>query len=200
LLHIIVLGEYNILSLTKDNDRKINLIGKKFGKLVVVAEGKTKNRHAHWLCRCSCGKEKEICGNTLRRGEAKSCGCLRKSPNCRWKGHKKISGAYWYAIKDGAKRRKINFDLSIEDAWSQYEIQNGKCALSGQSIDFIRHKNAGEQTASLDRKKSDEGYHKDNIQWVHKKINSMKLKMSDAEFIGWCQKVISNEQFDCTSL
>ena len=30
-----------------------------------------------WLCRCACGKEKEIHGKFLRAGRTRSCGCLK---------------------------------------------------------------------------------------------------------------------------
>ena len=56
----------------------IDLTGKRFGRLLVVEKSESKNGYAAWLCRCDCGNEKIISGNELRKGKAKSCGCLRK--------------------------------------------------------------------------------------------------------------------------
>ncbi|WP_461241074.1 hypothetical protein [Paucilactobacillus sp. N302-9] len=58
----------------------INLIGQTFGRLTVVArsEKKTKDGNLHWLCRCSCGHLTTVNGYRLRRGDTKSCGCLRR--------------------------------------------------------------------------------------------------------------------------
>jgi len=39
---------------------------------------KNKRKLIHWLCRCDCGVEKWICGQTLRLGTTKSCGCLNR--------------------------------------------------------------------------------------------------------------------------
>ena len=48
------------------------------------------------------------------------------------------------------------------------------------------------QTASLDRIDSTKGYSKDNIQWVHKDINCMKMDFSQQYFIDLCVKVAKN--------
>ena len=56
----------------------LNLKGKRFGKLVAVkCVGHVgKSRHLSWLCKCDCGREKVVLGNSLIRGDTKSCGCL----------------------------------------------------------------------------------------------------------------------------
>lgn len=56
----------------------IDLTGKKFNRLIVKERVIiTNNRHSYWLCVCECGKEKIICGDGLRSGSTKSCGCLK---------------------------------------------------------------------------------------------------------------------------
>ncbi len=58
----------------------IDLTGQQFGKLTVIRRSDHSDRHGLlWLCRCDCGKEKEISGCLLRAGKIKSCGCLRKN-------------------------------------------------------------------------------------------------------------------------
>lgn len=53
-------------------------------KLTVLYEDKeyTKNRKIlnspHWLCKCECGNVITIKGQSLRNGNTKSCGCLKK--------------------------------------------------------------------------------------------------------------------------
>lgn len=59
---------------------KLNLIGQRYGKLIVIKEverhyqqsGKPVRR---WLCKCDCGNEKVIYQSSLRSGNTKSCGC-----------------------------------------------------------------------------------------------------------------------------
>lgn len=77
------------------------------------------------------------------------------------------------------------FEITIQDAWNKFVSQNGLCAISGESLCFSV-KNC---TASLDRIDNSKHYSVDNIQWVHKTINVMRMDLSVDEFIEWCKKV-----------
>lgn len=60
-----------------------DITGQRFGRLLVVEfHSKTQWKHHHlsqWLCRCDCGNNVVVAGANLRRGNTKSCGCLRKA-------------------------------------------------------------------------------------------------------------------------
>ena len=56
----------------------IDLTGQKFGRLLVIERGPIRNKRIYWKCKCDCGNEVEVAGQELRRGNTKSCGCLRK--------------------------------------------------------------------------------------------------------------------------
>ena len=51
-----------------------DIIGKRFGRLTVLAH----EQHNIWLCECDCGQYCYARTGTLKSGEKKSCGCLRK--------------------------------------------------------------------------------------------------------------------------
>lgn len=56
---------------------KTDLAGKAYGRWTVIREaGRDRHRKVLWLCRCTCGTEKTVVGDKLRRGLTKSCGCL----------------------------------------------------------------------------------------------------------------------------
>ena len=57
--------------------KKLELIGEKFGKLSVIAEGERKAGRTNWVCRCECGGEVTVGVGSLRSGNSKSCGCSR---------------------------------------------------------------------------------------------------------------------------
>lgn len=59
----------------------LNLIGQRFGKLVVIEKAESKNKQTRWLCQCDCGNTKIAVGVQLKRGRIKSCGCLVKEKN-----------------------------------------------------------------------------------------------------------------------
>lgn len=57
----------------------IDLTGQRFGRLVVLARATDKQyKRPHWICKCDCGNQKIIHGDSLRGGLTQSCGCLQK--------------------------------------------------------------------------------------------------------------------------
>ena len=61
--------------------KTINIVGCRFGRLVVTAEsGRTKGKWGRiaWKCQCDCGNTAIITGKLLKNGESASCGCLRR--------------------------------------------------------------------------------------------------------------------------
>jgi hypothetical protein len=56
--------------------KRLNLIGERFGKLVVKGDaGATKHGHSQWHCKCDCGTELVVARTELRSGDTMSCGC-----------------------------------------------------------------------------------------------------------------------------
>lgn len=65
-----------------------DLTGMKFGRLTVIKMfGKNSNGKITWLCKCDCGNECVVIGNSLKTGNTKSCGCFRKEiTSAKYKG------------------------------------------------------------------------------------------------------------------
>lgn len=121
---------------------------------------------------------------------------MKGSKNRLWTGYEGISGTYFSGIKKSAKERSIEFNITIEFIWDLLIKQNKKCALSGVDIDMYpyNYKMIDKKgiTASLDRIDSSKGYFEDNVQWVHKTINHMKMALPQNEFIEWCKLISEN--------
>jgi hypothetical protein len=102
--------------------------------------------------------------------------------------HHTIPSRYFYSLYNGATRRNIEFNITIDQIWVKFEQQEKKCAISGLNINFPEFgQKATSQTASIDRINSDIGYIIDNIQWVHKDINKMKWELSQDRFLELCR-------------
>ncbi len=57
--------------------RKIDLTGKRFGRLTVMRDtGKRLRNSVVWECKCDCGMKSEVITENLKRGSTKSCGCI----------------------------------------------------------------------------------------------------------------------------
>lgn len=171
-----------------------NLIGQRFGRLVVIQQipKKTKSYNARWwLCKCDCGNFTETITHSLTNGSTFTCGCSRFGENShQWKGYKCISGKFWSLLKHSAQRRHIKVEISKEYAYSVLEKQKFTCALTGVPIQIhVRNKS---NSASIDRIDSTKGYVNNNIQWVHKRVNKMKMEYDQKEFIDWCKKVVEH--------
>ncbi len=54
-----------------------DLVGKRFGKLVVIQYAGKQNGMHRWTCRCDCGKKTVVGQTLLQSGKTKSCGCSR---------------------------------------------------------------------------------------------------------------------------
>jgi len=58
-----------------------NLVGKKFGKLAVIAEEEKRSKAGRviWTCQCDCGNICSVESNRLTTYNTTSCGCLKGS-------------------------------------------------------------------------------------------------------------------------
>lgn len=164
---------------------KQNLIGKKFGKLVVIGEAPYRKTDPgpYWKCKCECGKITEVKTRSLIGGITKTCGSISHQ----WKGYEEISGRYYSHLKSGARQRDIIFSITLEEMWNEFISQNRRCFFTGELLTFGQN-----GTASLDRIDSSMGYVKGNVQWVHKDINKMKNAFSVERFIELCQLVATH--------
>lgn len=65
------------IKLKRKTERQNHLVGKKFGKLIVVASTeKRKNGSIVWDCLCECGNHKMVPTHLLTSNHTQSCGCL----------------------------------------------------------------------------------------------------------------------------
>jgi len=176
-----------------------DISGQRFGKLVALNYAETINKQRRYLCKCDCGNQKVLMRKLLVKGDTTSCGCDWIKSNVKhpsWRGCGDIPLDFFTTIKRGAKQRNIEFDITIESIWNLLLHQNKKCALSGLDIKFsqIRKNRTLQTTCSLDRIDSRRGYVDGNIQWVHKKINIMKNKLLDKDFIYFCLMVANKNK------
>lgn len=181
--------EYYQIKRTRKQNKTLK-IGQKFGLLTLIKENGRSNNDCgiRWLCKCECGQEVTVPQSRLKNNRVKSCGCWRKrKQNHLWKGYCGVSGSRITDIKIRAKKRNLAFDLTPKFLWDLYIDQNKKCAITGQEIDL-------DSEGSIDRIDSSKGYTKDNVWWVIKNINKMKLDFSLQEFISLCELVVTNKE------
>src|ERR1700676_289946 len=93
-----------------------NLVGKRFGKLLVKANsGFRKFGNVAWTCQCDCGKECLRSTRTLKTGQSKSCGCYRSYPRPERRLNDTCQRTLFSSYRTSARIRKFDFKLSIEE-------------------------------------------------------------------------------------
>lgn len=58
--------------------KRIDISGRRFGRLVTIKYLPDAGRRGGWLCKCDCGSTMTTEGDNLRSGRTKSCGCLMR--------------------------------------------------------------------------------------------------------------------------
>lgn len=157
-----------------------------------------RSNNVYFEVKClSCGKEYEKSQHSFFGRVITKCQC-HKQNSSGYKGFEDISSIYFNHIRVGAESRGLIFQVSKEDMWKKYLEQNKKCALTGLPI--LIHRNARkrkEMTASLDRIDSLVGYTPENIQWLHKDINKMKMNFSEEYLLKLCKLIVQHNEANC---
>lgn len=145
----------------------IDLTGKRYGRLTVIERGPdadTKRNRIRWKCICDCGNKVMVRPGDLKRGNTKSCGCYwreqhqetRKLPMDTAFKH-----AIWQRIKSSAKKRRINFTVTIDQVWEVCQLPCHYCG--SQPSNKIKHDGQSFTFQGIDRKDSRKGYIPGNI-------------------------------------
>lgn len=185
-----------------------NLVGSRFGKLVVLKLLYTKYEPKHkfvvkyYLCKCDCGNEKVIAGRTLQAGDSKSCGCLHAERlkevfTTHGKTHSRLYSV-WHSmlgrcgIHKGASedlyRNYVGRGITLEQPeWRKFENFQSWALANGY-----------DDTLQLDREDNERGYSATNCRWVtarqntRNRRNSMRLPSGEHVF-DFCERWLGHE-------
>lgn len=165
-----------------------NLIGKRFGRLIVVREANRTKRGMSWLCKCDCGNEKIVCGRDLHSGKTKSCGCLsaesRKKPKRITHGLSKTR--IYRVYRSMISRCSPNYHNS--NAYYQKGISVCEEWLNKNGFEnFYKWsmENGYSDELSIDRINNDEDYSPENCRWTTmKEQENNRSNNITIEYIG----------------
>ena len=182
---------------------KINFsVGDTINNWKIISDKKIRRYGRSYLkVKCTCGSEIEKLIPSAHFTSKKEKGCEKCSRFHTSKGFGLISGDFWCAIRNGARKRGLEFSITMEYCWDLFLKQKGKCALSGLEIHFEKNTvhnkkvdNRSERSCSLDRIDSSKGYVENNLQWVHKDVNMIKNKFEEGYFLTLCNLIVQNNK------
>ncbi len=176
--------------------RKKNLLGKKYGRLLVVAKADSvkynSGHHAQWECVCECGKIKIVRTSALMSGDTVSCGCYKRDRVMKPNGVASFN-LFIYNYKRSAKNRNIDFLLSNEEI---KEIISQNCNYCGaepkeynRSAQKKNKTNGNILANGIDRIDNSKGYTKDNCVPCCSYCNSIKNDKTKKEFLDHIEKI-----------
>lgn len=141
-----------------------NLVGKRFGRLLVVSfAGLNVQQSATWLCDCDCGNKKVVSTPCIRQGVV-SCGCFRKDVTTTHGMTDSKEHLAWLRAKDRCRQTSSK---------SKHYHDRGisMCAEWFNSFEaFYRDMGQCPTGHTLDREDNNVGYQPGNCRWVTHKV------------------------------
>lgn len=149
--------------------KKIDIKGKKFGRLTVTGEYRKSitSKGRDYLCICDCGNKLFVYRGKITTGHTKSCGCISKTLN----GHSN-SKLYriWWGIKERCYSENHNSfknygakGIILSDEWHDFNVFY-EWAINNNYSDSL----------TIDRIDSSKNYEENNCQWISLSENVAK--------------------------
>ena len=156
----------------------VDLVGRTFGRLKVVARGPNVGTKTRWICACECGgaPKNSVSTSMLNSGRTKSCGCLRSEMmrkegfrRCYKHGHagknkhpEAVTRTYrsWTSMHNRCKnlspekaRYYADRGISVCERWASFE-------------NFLADMGERPEGTTLDRINVDGNYEPTNCRWA----------------------------------
>jgi hypothetical protein len=97
-------------------------------------------------------------------------------------------------LKSQRLKQDIEYGITTEDVIDMWEMQGGKCALSGMLMTHQRDGTYGDRkkkefNASIDRINPQGPYVRENVQLVAARVNTMKHTLGEDMFMWWVKNI-----------
>lgn len=151
-----------------------DIIGKRFGRLVVQNEYIKIPNGTKWLCECDCGNKVYVYRGKLTTGHTKSCGCITRTLSG-LSDHKLYS--VWANMKDRCYNKNNHAyhnyggkGISLCDEWKDNFMNFYEWSML----------NRYEEGLTIERVDSNKNYCPSNCEWITKSENTIRANRNRA--------------------
>ena len=153
----------------------VDFTGKRFGRLFVLEEAPygppPKSGQQRWRCVCDCGNPRVVVTSSLRKGESKSCGCLRAEKSSQRRTTHGMSKTPTYRSWHHAKERCFNPNDANHAIYGARGITMCEAWKSSFAA-FLADMGAKPSGMSLDRIDVNGNYEPANCRWASNFVQS----------------------------
>lgn len=180
-------------------DVRIEMKGKKVGRLLVTGYAYTKDKRAYWNCLCDCGNKLAVMGKPLRQGKTQSCGCLQidraRQANTTHGKAKTLLWGVWQAMETRTTNKNGSHwkyyggkGIKICDEWSDYQTFHDWAMANGY-----------QKGLSIERNDGDKDYEPSNCRWIPN-AEQQRNKSNNVKFLGETAAEASRRLGGCKGL